>query len=101
MTEIIQSATFHKWLSRLKDRQAVARINARLRRASSGHLGDVKSVGDGVSEMRVNCGPGYRLYFLQQGTLLIVMLAGGDKSSQRADIRKAVSLAQEWREENG
>ena len=80
---------FEEWLDELDDYRAQVRIAARLRQAEAGNLGDWKSVGGEVSEMRVNFGPGYRLYFTRRGKILIVMLAGGDKSTQAADIRRA------------
>jgi putative addiction module killer protein len=86
---------FQTWVDRLRDRTAQIQIAARLRRAEFGHLGDCKPVGEGVSEMRVDTGPGYRLYFLKRGNVVIVMLAGGDKSSQRRDIRRAHRLAKD------
>ncbi len=94
---ILRSATFDRWLSRLRDRQAVNRIVARLLAAEDGHLGDTRSVGGGVSEMRIQYGPGYRVYFITQGAELIVLLCGGDKGSQRRDIRQARRMAAEWR----
>jgi putative addiction module killer protein len=96
MYEIIASDTFKHWLGNLRDRMAVSRINARLKKASLGNLGDVEPVGEGVSEMRIFYGPGYRLYFIQEGKSLIVMLCGGDKSSQQQDIKRAQILAKEW-----
>ena len=80
---------FQDWLDTLKDIRAQVRIAARLRMAEAGNLGDWKSVGGDVSEMRVDFGPGYRLYFTRRGSILIVMLAGGDKSSQARDIKRA------------
>jgi putative addiction module killer protein len=80
---------FQDWLDTLKDVRAQVRIAARLRMAEAGNLGDWKSVGGDVSEMRVDFGPGYRLYFTRRGSILIVMLAGGDKSSQARDIKRA------------
>lgn len=97
MYEILKSDTFDTWLGNLRDKQAVARINARLRRASLGNLGDVAPVGDAVSEMRIFYGPGYRLYFIREGKALIVLLCGGDKSTQAKDIQRARQLAQSWR----
>ncbi len=97
MIEVIQSSTFRRWIRRLRDRRAVARINARLRNVSIGNLGDTTSVGDGVFEMRIHYGPGYRLYFLREGPTVIVLLCGGDKDSQSRDIERARSLAREWR----
>lgn len=98
MLEILQSETFQRWLSGLKDRRAVARIQARLDRAAGGHLGDVKPLRDGIVEMRVDHGPGYRLYFIRRGPLVIVLLAGGDKRTQDADIDRAISIARDWRD---
>jgi len=97
MIEIIRSATFDRWLSNLRDRQARVRILARLRRAADGNLGDYKLIGDGIFEMRLTFGPGYRLYFIRQGSNVIVLLCGGDKSSQARDIERARVIAQEWR----
>jgi len=98
MYEIIESETFKKWRRGLKDRAALMRINARLGRVADGNLGDVKFVRDGVSEIRIDYGPGYRLYYLRQGPLVIVLLAGGDKSTQDADIARAVEIAKDWKE---
>ena len=95
---ILRSATFDRWLGRLRDRQAVNRIVARLLAAEDGHLGDVRSVGGGVSEMRIQHGPGYRIYFTTRGAELIVLLCGGDKGSQRRDIERAKKMATEWRD---
>ena len=94
---ILRSATFDRWLGRLRDRQAVNRIVARLLAAEDGHLGDVRSVGSGVSEMRIQIGPGYRIYFITRGAELIILLCGGDKDSQRRDIERAKRMAREWR----
>ena len=80
----------------MRDRAVVARINARLRNVSLGNAGDVKSVGGGLFEMRVHHGPGYRLYFLREGSTLVV-LCGGDKGSQERDIERAERLAKDWR----
>ena len=97
MVEIIESATFKRWVRGLRDRRAVARINARLRNASLGNFGDTKPVGDGISEMRVHYGPGYRLYFIHEDTRVIVLLCGGDKGSQARDIARAKQVARDWR----
>ena len=83
---------FESWLDGLRDKKAQVRIAARLRHAEAGNLGDSKVVGAGVSEMRVHFGPGYRLYFTRRGNVLIIMLAGGDKSSQARDIRRAQQI---------
>ena len=90
---------FERWLDDLADRRAQVRIAARLRQAEAGNLGDWASVGREVSEMRVHFGPGYRLYFTRRGGVLIIMLAGGDKSSQARDIRRAHRIAAELGEE--
>ena len=95
MVELIRSATFDRWLTGLRDRRAVTRIAARLDRLASGNSGDAQPVGDGVSELRIHYGPGYRVYFLQRGPVLIVLLCGGDKSSQDKDIIQAKALAAE------
>lgn len=93
MIEIRQTDVYARWLGKLRDRQAKARIAVRIRRLSLGNPGDVRSVGGGVSELRIDYGPGYRVYFLQQGAALVVLLAGGDKSSQADDIAEARDLA--------
>lgn len=97
MLEIVQSATFAKWLSRLDDRQARARIQVRIDRLALGNPGDMKSVGDGVNELRIDYGPGYRLYFTRRGPTIVVLLCGGTKKTQQADIRRAIEIAQHWR----
>ena len=91
--EIRKTAVFAKWIDGLRDIRARARVLARIERLAMGHAGDVKPVGEGVSEMRIDCGPGYRVYFIQRGRELIILLAGGDKRSQRQDIQTALSLA--------
>ena len=95
MIEVRQTSANADWYAGLRDRQVKIRIDVRIRRLSLGNPGDVKPVGEGVSELRVDYGPGYRLYFVQRGNVLIVLLAGGDKSSQVGDIRKAKALANE------
>ena len=97
MAELIRSATFDRWLSSLRDRRAVARIAARLDRLAGGNPGDAQPVGEGVSELRINYGPGYRVYFIQRGPVLIILLCGGDKSSQDRDIKQAKALAEQWK----
>lgn len=98
MIELIRSATFDRWLSGLRDRRAVVRIAARLDRLAAGNPGDVKPVGDGISELRISYGPGYRVYFIQRGAVLIILLCGGDKSSQSKDIKQAKELAEQWKD---
>ncbi|HLV07026.1 MAG TPA: type II toxin-antitoxin system RelE/ParE family toxin [Croceibacterium sp.] len=92
---LLETDKFHSWLGSLKDRRAMARIVDRLKRASNGNFGDVKSVGSGVSEMRIDCGPGYRVYFFRRGKELVVLLCGGDKKSQSSDIATAVRMKEE------
>ncbi len=93
MIEIRKTDVFARWLDGLRDIQARARILVRLERLASGNPGDVKPVREGVSELRVNYGPGYRVYFKKQDLEVVVLLAGGDKRSQAADIRIALELA--------
>ena len=95
MIEVRQTTRFAMWLAGLRDERARARILKRLDRAREGNLGDVAPVGDGVSEMRIFYGPGYRVYFIQRGSELIVLLCGGDKDSQGTDIKEAKALAEE------
>jgi putative addiction module killer protein len=96
--EVRQSPDYASWFESLRDRVAKARIDIRIRRLSLGNAGDSKPVGDGVSELRIDHGPGYRVYFVQRGSVLIVLLAGGDKSTQAQDIRKAKTLARNLQE---
>jgi putative addiction module killer protein len=96
--EIVQSVTFAKWLAKLNDSRSRARIQVRIDRLALGNAGDVKPVGSGVSEMRIDYGPGYRIYFLQRGPIIVVLLCGGTKRTQRADIRRAIELANDWRD---
>jgi putative addiction module killer protein len=91
-----QTPVFGRWLKGLKDLQARAAIVLRLKQLQAGYLGDAKSVGDGVSEMRWHLGPGYRVYFCRRGQQVIVLLAGGDKSTQVRDIARAKQLAKEY-----
>lgn len=93
MFSIKRTDEFSLWLDGLKDRVTRQRLNLRLRKALLGNLGDVKPVGSGVFEMRERFGPGWRMYYVQRGAVLFVMLGGGDKSSQAADITKAIALA--------
>lgn len=95
MFEVIQTDEFEAWLEGLRDRQARSQIAKRIVRVQSGLLGDVKPVGDGVSEMRVHHGPGYRLYFVRRGQVVIILLCGGDKGSQARDIERAKEMAKE------
>ena len=95
MIEVRQTTRFATWLAGLRDERARARILKRLDRAQGGNLGDVAPVGEGVSEMRIFYGPGYRVYFVRRGSELIVLLCGGDKSTQDADLQEAKALARE------
>ncbi len=93
MIEVRKTAIFTKWFDCLKDRKARARIQARIDRVEMGHFGDVAPVGEGVSELRIFFGPGYRVYFVQRESVLVVLLSGGDKDSQQSDIAKAKEIA--------
>ena len=98
MIEIIQSDACQRWLARLRDRNALARIQARLLRiAADGHFGDVAPTGDGISEMRIHYGPGCRIYYLRPNAATVVLLCRGDKDSQQRDILRAQRIAQDWR----
>jgi putative addiction module killer protein len=93
MIEIRQTDAYAQWYAGLRDRNARSRIDVRIRRLSLGNPGDVRPVGEGVSELRIDYGPGYRVYFVQHGQALVTLLAGGDKSTQAADINTALDLA--------
>ena len=93
MIEIRETENYARWFERLRDREAKARINIRIRRLSLGNPGEVKAVGEGVSELKLTYGPGYRVYFIQRGQEFVVLLAGGDKSGQDQDISLAKELA--------
>jgi len=95
MIEVRQTDEYAEWFKGLRDRQARACSNTRVRRLSLGNPGDVKPVGEGVSEMRIDYGTGYRVYFVQRGQTLVILLAGGDKRTQDRDIRTALELARE------
>lgn len=98
MVEVRQTDVYTRWYGRLRDRRARARINARIRRLALGNAGDARPVGSGVSELRIDYGPGYRVYYLQSGRALVILLAGGDKGSQVRDIERAINLARDFRE---
>ena len=98
VVEVVRSATFDRWLRKLKDRQARARVEVRIDRLTAGNPGDVKPVGGGISELRISYGPGYRVYFLWDGDQVILLLCGGDKSSQNDDIKEAMRIARQWKE---
>jgi putative addiction module killer protein len=98
VSKVVRSDTFDRWLRKLKDRRAAARVLVRIDRLADGNPGDVKPVGEGISELRINYGPGYRVYYLQDGDELILLLCGGDKSTQDDDIKNAKRIAKEWKE---
>jgi putative addiction module killer protein len=91
--EIRQTNAYARWFAKLRDRNARGRILARIRRLSLGNLGDIRPIGEGVSELRIDYGPGYRVYFKRAGNTMVVLLVGGDKASQKRDIEKAKILA--------
>ena len=95
MIEIRKTEVFTNWFNGLKDRKAKARVQARIDRLEFGHFGDAAPVGEGVSELRIFYGPGYRVYFVQRGLMLVILLSGGDKSTQSSDIVKAKKLARQ------
>ena len=98
MFEMKQTEAFRKWRTRLKDERGRALIASRLDRLAFGHSGDAEPVGDGISELRIHYGPGYRIYFQKRGNTMIFLLCGGDKSSQAKDIKTAKRLLGEWSE---
>lgn len=98
MTELIKTDVFDRWLTALSDPRARAKIEVRIRRLSLGNAGDVRPVGGGISEMRIDYGPGYRVYFVQRGPIVVILLCGGDKSSQSRDIAMAKAIAALWKE---
>jgi putative addiction module killer protein len=100
MFTVLQTQDFQDWLDALKDRRAQLRIAARLRLAEAGSLGDWKPVAGSISEMRIDFGPGYRLYFTRRGNIVVVLLCGGDKSSQKRDISRAQRIARELESES-
>jgi putative addiction module killer protein len=101
MFELKQTETFHKWRTRLKDERARALIVSRLDRLAYGYAGDAEPVGEGISELRIHHGPGYRIYFHKRGDMEIILLCGGDKSSQRKDIKMAKRTLDELSERHG
>jgi putative addiction module killer protein len=98
MIELKQTETFREWWTALKDKRALGIIFSRLDRLAYGHAGDARPVGDGICELRIHHGPGYRVYFRRGGNVLIVLLCGGDKSTQAQDILRAKRLAETWSE---
>lgn len=95
MKTIQTTEVFNAWFAGLKDRQVVRRVQVRIDRAEDGNFGDCVPVGEGVSEMRIHHGPGYRVYFTQRGVELVILLASGDKSTQAADIKTALAMARQ------
>ncbi len=101
MYEVIRSDVFAEWLDDLRDRQARARIIKRIEKVENeGHFGDVSPVGDGVCEFRYDFGPGYRIYYITEGSAVVILLCGGDKSSQQRDIADAKQIAADWKDQN-
>lgn len=98
MIEVRQTPAFAQWLSGLRDLRARARISERVRRLALGLFGDAKPVGGGISELRIDYGPGYRIYFVRRGDIVVVLLCGGDKRTQTKDIKRATELAEELEE---
>ena len=94
MIEVRRTDEFRDWLKGLRDIRAAARVEIRIARVEAGNLGDVKFF-DGIGELRIDYGPGYRVYFVQRGKVLVILLCGGDKSSQKSDIKKALAMAKE------
>ena len=100
MPAIIKSEAFAEWIDTLRDRAGAARVLRRLARLERGNPGDVAAVGEGVSELKIDFGPGYRVYFGQRGQELVIILGGGDKSTQERDIKAAKKLWDAWKEQN-
>jgi len=100
MVNFIRTDVYIRWFERLRDRQARARVRLRLERLAEGNPGQVNQVGRGVSELKIDYGPGYRVYYLQRGATVVILLCGGDKSSQQHDIALAHRLADEWKKRN-
>jgi putative addiction module killer protein len=96
--QLVQSEEFDRWIARLRDIRAQLRIRARIERLVSSNPGDVKPVGEGISELRLDYGPGYRVNYLQRGDILVVLLCGGTKNSQEKDIKQAKTIAHRWKE---
>jgi putative addiction module killer protein len=94
--DIFRSQSFDTWLRELRDRRARARIEARILRLSQGNPGDAKPVGSGVSELRIDHGPGYRVYFTRRGRNVVLLLCGGDRGTQQVDIERAIEMATDW-----
>jgi putative addiction module killer protein len=96
MFEIVESATYSTWFATLRDVTVRARIDARIRRLSLGNAGQHRVLKGGIAELKIDAGPGFRVYYMQRRDVLIILLCGGDKSSQQADIRRARQIAEEW-----
>ncbi len=101
MVEVLTTENFDHWLRKLKDKSGRLRILARIERMARGNPGDTKSVGQGVSELRLTIGPGYRIYYTQRGKQIVLLLCGGDKTTQQKDIATALRLAAQWHTEEG
>jgi putative addiction module killer protein len=101
MVEILRSETFDRWLKRLRDSEAKVRILMRIRRLSLGNPGDVQPVGEGLLEMRIDCGPGYRVYYFLHGSILVVLSCGGANRTQQRDLERAKRPAAEWKVDSG
>ena len=99
MLRVLESETFRHWLAKLRDRVAVARINARIRRLSNGNFGDCKYLRQTIYELRVDHGPGYRVYFTTEGNSVVLLLVGGSKGTQDNDIKNSIRIAEAWRSE--
>ncbi len=100
MPQVIRTDTFDEWLKALRDLKGRARVDMRMRRLADGNPGDVRPVGKGVSELRIDTGPGYRVYYAAKGEEIILLLAGGDKSTQARDIETALVLWEDWKAAN-
>lgn len=96
MFEVQSSLEFDEWIDALRDRRAAAKIFSRIQRIERGDLGDVKPLVAGISEMRIHFGPGYRVYYTRRGQTIVLLLCGGDKSTQDKDIRRAIQIAAKW-----
>ncbi len=99
--DIRQTAEYARWFTGLRDVRARGRIDARVRRLSLGNFGDTRALGGGLGELRIDYGPGYRIYFLRHGSALVLLLSGGDKSRQKADIARAREIAAAWEPDDG
>lgn len=95
MNSILTTEVFDSWFASLKDMQAVRRVQARIDRAEDGNFGDCEPVGEGVSEIRIHYGPGYRMYFVKRGMEIVILLAGGNKTTQSKDIKAALEIARQ------